>query len=73
MGGMVVIGELWRHDDEEGKIYLTGKMGAAKLLVFPNRHKKYEMDPDYHVYVASEKRQEQGDTASAPLPGVAIN
>ncbi len=57
----------------DGKIYLTGKMGDAKLLVFPNRAKKSDNDPDYIVYVAAEKRREQGDAASAPAPGMAIN
>ena len=69
MGEMVVIGQLWRHDDEDGRIFLSGKLGHAKLLVLPNENKKTDENPDFIVYVASEKRQ----SASAPLPVVAIN
>lgn len=48
---LVKIGALWVNRDKNGKRYLSGKMGDAKLLVFENNFKEGKQ-PDYKVYVA---------------------
>ncbi len=48
---LVKIGALWVSKDKNGKRYLSGKMGDAKLLVFENNYKEGKQ-PDYKVYVA---------------------
>lgn len=56
--GLVKIGALWRRE-KDGKVYLTGKMGEANLLIYPNQFKKSPEDksPDYQVFVSTPLKQ----------------
>jgi len=50
---------LWKNKGKDGKTYLSGSLGSARLLVMPNDYKKAERDPDYIVYVVpAEKKAE---------------
>ena len=51
---------LWKNTGKDGKTYLSGKFGMAFMLVYPNRYKKKETDPDYYICLRNDKKQPQG-------------
>ena len=55
---------LWKNKDKNGKTYLSGSLGLARLLVLPNDFKKKDADPDYTVLlVPAEKKTGTRETA----------
>ena len=74
-GELVPIGGLWTNADRDGKTYLSGYLGDARLLVFKNKFKKPgEKQPDYRMYVARKAKPAQTDALtdgepSAPAAG----
>lgn len=61
-GELVLIGGLWAHEDREGKTFLSGNFGIARLFVFKNKFKKPgEKHPDYRIYVARKPKADQTD------------
>lgn len=55
---------LWKNQTKDGKPYLSGSLGLAKLMIFPNDHKREgEKGPDYLAYlVPVEKKPERKPT-----------
>ncbi len=61
-GELVPIGGLWIHEDRDGKTFLSGYLGEARLLVFKNKFKKPgEKQPDYRMYVSRKPKPDQAD------------
>jgi hypothetical protein len=62
-GVLIKLASLWERErrGNPGNTYWTGRLGAAKLLVFKNHHKQGPDDPDYNVFITepSPPRQEQ--------------
>ncbi|MBN1566242.1 MAG: hypothetical protein JXA73_00220 [Acidobacteria bacterium] len=50
MEGVKLCG-LWKNKTKEGKPYLSGKLGSAKLLIFQNERKQAANHPDYTVFL----------------------
>ena len=68
-GELVLIGGAWVHRDREGRTFLSGNLGNARLLVFKNKFKKQgEKQPDYRVYVARKTKTDQTDTLDSADP-----
>lgn len=59
---LVQIGGLWRNKTDDGKTYLAGYLGNARLLVFPNGFKKEPRHPDWILYVAPNKPKGEDDS-----------
>jgi hypothetical protein len=59
---------LWQKTSGKGGQYLTGRLGAMKVLVMENRDRKTDDDPSHILYFveAQERRQERGDGVRAP-------
>lgn len=61
---LIRIGALWRS--QSGKV-LTGKLGEARLVILPNRHKEAgDKRPDYVVFVTAPDqpaRESSGDSS----------
>lgn len=57
MNGVRLTG-LWKHTSKDGKLFLSGAIGAAKVLVLQNEFKKEPGDPDFNLFLAprEEKR-----------------
>lgn len=55
--GLVKLGALWQTP-EDSKLALSGVLGDANLLIFPNKYKKEENHPDFIVYVAAKQKKE---------------
>jgi hypothetical protein len=67
-GPMLKAAGLWQKTSVKGGQYLTGRLGAMKVLVMENRERKSDNDPSHILYFveAQERRQERGDGARAP-------
>ncbi len=62
---MVRLGGLWRSQTRAGQEMLRGRLGAAKILIFENSHKRDDNDPDMVLYVvAGGDRPESGGGGS---------
>lgn len=51
---MVKLGGLWLKEGKNGK-FMSGKLGSANIMIFPNKNKKTDKHPDYEIVVASPK------------------
>lgn len=61
-GELVPIGGLWANEDREGRTFLSGYLGDARLLVFKNKFKKQgDKQPDYRAYVARKPKPDRTD------------
>jgi hypothetical protein len=58
-GELVKIGALWRGETKTGDICYTGRMGDAMLLVFKNKFKEQDKQPDFIVYVAKPQKKDE--------------
>jgi hypothetical protein len=51
---------LWKNKAKDGSMFLSGKIGMATVLVFPNKRKRPDSnDPDYTVCLAPIEPKEQ--------------
>ena len=58
------IGALWKNKGRN-QTYLTGKVGDQKVVIFSNKNKNKDNQPDFRVYKSEPKNQsEQTSTAS---------
>ena len=55
---------LWKRTSKNGAEYMTCSLGDARLMIFPNRHKSGERDPDYKVWVVASA---QGEELTQPV------
>lgn len=63
----VKLGSLWSNESKNGATYLSGNLGDAKILVFPNSFKKEPKHPDFIVYIASREKK-AADAEPTPEP-----
>ena len=60
---------LWRNTTAKGDMYLSGNVGLSKMLVFKNGYKEEGTnDPDYYVFLAPKKQQEEAGEYQASNP-----
>jgi len=62
--GLIQLTGLWLNEGKRGK-FMSGSLGAARILVFRNTHKTDPKHPDYLVYIAPKKRESATDQAPA--------
>lgn len=55
---------LWKRTSKNGAEYMTCSLGDARLMIFPNRHKNGEKDPDFKVWVVASA---QGEELTQPV------
>lgn len=61
MSDMIKLSGLWRKE-KDGSVYYTGKLGpGAQLLVFKNRYREKDTDPDLILYVAKLEKRDGAD------------
>lgn len=60
---------VWQKTSAKGVTYFTGRLGAAKLVILPNRDKKTDSDPDFHVFVQTPQEQKSSQASDIPDPG----
>jgi uncharacterized protein (DUF736 family) len=57
MNGVKLTG-LWKNTSKDGKTYLSGTLGAVRVLVFPNEYKRTEKDPDFSLFLSPKEDKE---------------
>lgn len=69
MSQLVKLGSLWKVENpKDNSPLLTGSMGNAKLVIFPNKYKgEGKNRPDYVLYVSNREKKE------ADLPTIQRN
>lgn len=51
---------LWKNTSKtSGKNYLSGSLGAARLVVFPNEHKDSDKAPDFVAYLVPVEKKDE--------------
>lgn len=58
------IGALWKNEGRN-QTYLTGKVGDQKVVIFSNKNKNKDNQPDFRVYKSEPKQEAQQSSAPA--------
>lgn len=64
---LVKIAALWNGITKNDEPFLSGYLGGAKLLIFKNKFKEAENQPDWIAYVANKQPKEQQDVADTAV------
>jgi hypothetical protein len=69
-GPMLKVTGLWAKSSVKGGQYLTGRLGAVKVLVMENRDRKSDDDPSHSLFFveAPDRRQGSQGRGSGPAP-----
>jgi uncharacterized protein (DUF736 family) len=66
---MINLTGLWKHTSKNGTEYLSGRIGGAKVMIFPVKDKKSDKSPDYTLCLTEfEKREDGASTPPASKP-----
>ena len=65
-GDLVKLSGLWERRSRKGHTYLSGHLGLAGLLVFRNRNKQRDGDPDFILFACPGKGAKNFDPEPAP-------
>ena len=65
----VSLGGLWQQKDKNGNKYLSGSLGFARMLIFPNRNKtEGSNQPDYNMVLVEKPRDGDSKPESKTPP-----
>lgn len=60
---------LWRNTTKDGRVWYSGMLGKARVVVFENQYKKPgEKSPDLRVYLTEAAKTEQRPSAPSQEP-----
>ena len=65
-GELLRLTGLWKRTSANGREYLVGRLGAARLLVLENRDAGGEGEPDFIVFLAEIGERPASSTNSGP-------
>jgi len=55
---MIKLTGLWKGETRDKKPYLSGNLTyGTRLLIFQNKFKETDKDPDYHAYIAVKEQK----------------
>ena len=60
----VKIGGLWKKESKDGTVFYQGNLSySSNILIFKNKFKRNERDPDLLLYIAQKlkKEKKEGD------------
>ena len=60
---MIRLTGLWMNESRDGKKYMSGTMGGAKLLIFKNERKEQDKHPDYYAFIGESVKKQEGQSA----------
>ena len=65
MADLMQVSGLWKNTSANGEMYLQGKLGSnVRILIFKNKYKTADNQPDYQIYFAPvERRENEGESA----------
>lgn len=50
---------IWINESKNKGVYMQGSLGHSKLLIFKNKNKRKETDPDFNMYIAPRNRKRE--------------
>jgi uncharacterized protein (DUF736 family) len=57
---LIPLSGLWKNTSANGQQYLSGKLSpGVRILIFPNKYKQADNQPDYQIYLAPIEREGQ--------------
>lgn len=59
MSDLIPATGLWEKTNKNGETYFTGNMGVVSVVIFKNKHKSKQNDPDWNMYLSKKKAQEE--------------
>jgi len=62
---MISVTGLWLNDKLDGEKYMKGYFGKAEVLIFSNKYKTEDNQPDYILYIAEKQREDLSTTPSS--------
>jgi len=66
------LGGLWASKMKDGTEYLSGNLGQARLMIFPNGFAKGDNDPTHIMYIVAQKPKD-GDKPAGAKPAAKRN
>jgi len=63
---MVKLTGLWKRQGKDGETFLTGNVGMGRFMILPNKYKRNEKDPDYHLLVAENVKEKKEPQKKQP-------
>ena len=65
---MIELCGLWLNKKNDGEEYFSGKLGNVKLLVFKNKYKTADNQPDYKICIAPVEKKQEKPTDQVSVP-----
>lgn len=63
---MIELCALWLNETKDGKKYMSGNLGNAKLMLFKNDYKKPgSKEPDYRLFLDEKPKEERATKSHA--------
>ncbi len=63
---LIEVMALWENKTKDGDTYLSGNFGKVRVLVFRNKFKQGEREPDYRLYVTKRAMDDRATGGSQP-------
>lgn len=67
MSDLVRLTGLWVNESKDGKKYMAGNLGMARVMVFKNDHKEKDSDPDYVLLLGAKENRDQPQEEEIPF------
>lgn len=56
----IKIGGLWKKESADGVVFYSGNLSySSNLLIFKNKFKRSERDPDLILYISEKKKKDK--------------
>jgi len=57
---MIRLTGLWKQKGKDGKTYLNGNIGGARIMILPNEYQREgKKDPEYHLMISERPPKEE--------------
>lgn len=56
---LVELTGLWSRKNKNGEEYFMGRLGNSNVLLFRNKNKKNDKEPDFRMFVGTRQQQQQ--------------
>lgn len=57
---MILLTGLYLNESKKGEKYFKGRLGTGDILIYKNKKKSQEKDPDYYLYLAEKVDKDKG-------------
>ena len=57
MSSLLKLTALWKGEAKDGRTYLAGNLGDARIFVMSNKYAKSERDPSHFVFLAQQDKR----------------